>query len=214
MSDFIFRLLSRSTSSSEDIVSSEHSSLSKEAFDKFATSTVVPTKGPLEYALLLLCARGVRLFVLQSFLRFLCGTENGLEDFKPYSESARLRTSPLSKLFTFVGVWVCETVQQGSYLSSRTAFVPFLDIPLEVNRSICLTEGIDSGIENDAKIIGDDDVVSRVICLLFFGVKGNAESEWGSMLVFLSLVWWLIASSDTSSTTACKFSYFSARDSW
>lgn len=166
MSDFTFRLLSRSTSSSEDIVSSEPSSLSKEAFDKFATSTVVPTKGPL-VALLLLCVRGVRLCSLpvQPFLRFLCGSgsesgsESGLEDFKQCSESARLRTSPLSNLIAFVGIWLCEIVQQGSYLSSRTAFVPFLDVSLEVNRSMRVTEGIDSGIEDDAKIIGDDGIV-------------------------------------------------------
>lgn len=69
-------------------------------------------------------------------------------------------------------------VQQGSYLSSRTAFVPFLDIPLEVKRSMCgagATEGIDSGIEDDAKIVGDDAVVS-LNSLFFFGVKGIVES--------------------------------------
>jgi len=37
------------------------------------------------------------------------------------------------------------------------------------------TEGIDSGIEDDAKIVGDDAVVS-LNSLFFFGVKGIVES--------------------------------------
>jgi hypothetical protein len=46
------------------------------------------------------------------------------------------------------------------------------------------------------------------MCLLFLGVKGKAESEWGSMFVLLSLVWWLIDSSDTVARPLARSRFF------